>query len=135
MRDVIRALTSISRRAAETVILAGGMLDTDQPTSLFLGSAQEPDRDRSFWLHSVGVYRELLGMLGFSLEARRTRKFTCNVDGHANTIPITTLVFKRGPTSSPVAPRAPARLSALRRLLRNPLDRLEGALRRLGVER
>ena len=119
MQDVVRALTSISRRAADTVILAEGMLDTDQPTSRFLGSAHEPDHDRSFWRHSVGVYRELLGMLGFSLEARRTRKFTCNVDGHPKAMPITTLVFKRGSTSSLVAPRAPGRMSALRRLLRN----------------
>ncbi len=126
MQDVVRALTSISRQSADAVILAEGMLVTDEPTSLFLGSAQEPDHDRAFWRHSVGLYRELLGMLGFSLEAPRTGKFTCNVDGNPKATPITTLVFKRRLISTPVASRAPDRVVALRRLLRDPLNRLEG---------
>jgi SAM-dependent methyltransferase len=101
LQDVIRPLTSICRRCNDTLVITEGMLVSNEPTSQFLGRANNPDRDHSFWFHSVGVYRELLGMLGFSLDAQCTRPFTCNVEGHLKDMPLTTLVFRRVPGSGP----------------------------------
>jgi hypothetical protein len=70
------------------------MVPSDDSTSLFLGRADNPDMDYSFWRHSVGVYRELLAMLEFRLMARQTQPYTCNVERNPVATPITTLVFK-----------------------------------------
>jgi hypothetical protein len=95
LRDVIRAVTSISRRCSDTLIIAEGMVPSNDAYSVFLGLASDPEKDHSFWRHSVGLYRELLAMLGFRLDAQQTRSYTCNVDPTPAAVPITTLVFKR----------------------------------------
>jgi hypothetical protein len=45
LRDVIRAVGSISRRCGDTLIIAEGMLPSNEPSSLFLGRVNEPERD------------------------------------------------------------------------------------------
>ena len=104
LRDVIRAVGSISRRCGDTLIIAEGMLPSNEPSSLFLGRVNEPERDHSFWRHSVGLYGELLAMLGFRLDAQRTQDYICNIEQSPAATPITTLVFKRV-GSGMVAPR------------------------------
>jgi SAM-dependent methyltransferase len=139
LRDVIRAITSISRRCGKTLIVADGMVLSDEPSSLFYGRANNPERDHSFWRHSVGLYRELLGMLGFRLEAQGTQDYICNAPGHAPTMAITTLVFARvGPgmvdTSIPApdarvaaTPQSSSRISAAWRQLRERLHLVKTA--------
>jgi SAM-dependent methyltransferase len=95
LRDVIRAMTSITRRCGNTLIIAEGMDLSEEPISRFYGRAHNPERDHSFWRHSVGLFRELLAMLGFRLDMQGTKDYVCNVEGHPSTIPITTLVFTR----------------------------------------
>jgi SAM-dependent methyltransferase len=105
LRDVIRALTSVSRRCVDTLIIAEGMILSDEPTSVLLGRAEVPEQNHSFWFHSVGLYREVLGMLDFRLIAEETLTYTCNVPGNAEQTPITTLVFRRaGPDVLEVGP-------------------------------
>jgi SAM-dependent methyltransferase len=99
LSDVIRAITSVSRRCADTLVIAEGMVLSDEPTSLLVGRADDPEKDSSFWFHSVGLYRELLTMLGFRLTTQRTLTYTCNVARNPANTPITTLVFERaGPS-------------------------------------
>ncbi len=93
--DVVRALSSIAPRSGETLIVAEGVIDTDQPLSRFLGRADRPDRNRAFWHHSTGLYRELMAMFGFELKSNETHAYSCHVPGAAPAIDITTLVFRR----------------------------------------
>jgi SAM-dependent methyltransferase len=95
LRDVIRAVTSISRRCADTLIIAEGMVISDEPTSLLIGRADDQEKDNSFWFHSIGLYREILAMLEFRLMAWRTLTYTCNVERNPLNTPVTTLVFRR----------------------------------------
>ena len=105
LRDVIRVLTSVSRRCVDTLIIAEGMVLSDEPTSVLLGRAKVPEQNHSFWFHSVGLYREVLGMLDFRLIAEDTLTYTCNVVGNPAQTPITTLVFRRaGPDVVEVGP-------------------------------
>lgn len=95
LRDVIEALTSVSRRCAKTLIIAEGMDPSDDPLSKLIGRANQPLLDYAFWHHSVGLYREVLAMLGFTLRDQRVSAYRCNVEGNPIDTPITTLVFER----------------------------------------
>lgn len=95
LRDVIEAITSVSRRCAKTLIITEGMDATDEPLSKLIGRANRPDLDYAFWHHSVGLYREVLAMLGFTLKHKHPSAYRCNVEGNPIDTPITTLVFER----------------------------------------
>jgi SAM-dependent methyltransferase len=93
LRDAIRALTSIARRCRETLIIAEGMRHEKTPVSYFLGRANNPDVDWTFWHHSEGFYTEVLAMLGFRCESTSTNEFRCNIENRSPKI--TTMVFRR----------------------------------------
>ncbi len=95
LRDVVRALSSIAARCKDTLIIAEGMIENREPVSHWLARADRPENDYSFWHHSTGFYRELLAILGFELRSSESRKYRCNLEGPADGVGITTLVFKR----------------------------------------
>ena len=104
LRDVIRVFTSVSRRCVDTLIIAEGMVLSDEPTSVLLGRAEVPEQNHSFWFHSVGLYRKSRHA-DFRLVVEGTLTYTCNVPGNAEQTPITTLVFRRaGPDVVEVGP-------------------------------
>ena len=68
LSDPISALGSIARLTKERMIVVTPLLDTDERIARFEGSANQPEADFTWWTYSAGVYREVLGMLGFEIE-------------------------------------------------------------------
>jgi SAM-dependent methyltransferase len=95
LRDVVRALSSIAARCRDSLMIAEGMIENPEPVSHWLARADRPENDYSFWHHSTGLYHELLSILGFELQSKENRNYRCNLEGSADGVSITTLVFKR----------------------------------------
>ena len=67
LSDQITALASIARRTKERIVVITPLLQTEERVARFEPSAGNPDYDFTWWRYSVGVYREVFGMLGFSI--------------------------------------------------------------------
>ena len=67
LSDQISALASIARLTKETIVLVSPLLQTDERIARFESLANNPDADFTWWTYSLGVYREVFGMLGFSI--------------------------------------------------------------------
>ncbi|MFN2499235.1 MAG: class I SAM-dependent methyltransferase [Pyrinomonadaceae bacterium] len=69
LSDQVTALASIARVTAETLVLVTPLLYSDEPVARFEPRASNPEYDYTWWTYSVAVYREVLGMLGFTIES------------------------------------------------------------------
>ena len=67
LADPISALASIARVTKETMVVVTPLLETEDPIARFEGRASNPDADFTWWVYSLGVYREVFGMLGFEI--------------------------------------------------------------------
>ena len=67
LSDQITALASIARLTKETIVLISPLLQTDERIARFESLAGNPDCDFTWWTYSLGVYREVFGMLGFTI--------------------------------------------------------------------
>ncbi len=67
LNDQITALASIARRTKETIVIVSPLLQTDERIARFESLASNPDADFTWWTYSLGVYREVFGMLGFRI--------------------------------------------------------------------
>jgi 2-polyprenyl-3-methyl-5-hydroxy-6-metoxy-1,4-benzoquinol methylase len=67
LNDQITALASIARLTRETIVIVSPLLQTEERIARFEALAGNPDADFTWWTYSLGVYREVLGMLGFSI--------------------------------------------------------------------
>ncbi|MFN2493506.1 MAG: class I SAM-dependent methyltransferase [Pyrinomonadaceae bacterium] len=67
LSDQVTALASIARLTKETMILVTPLLQSEERLARFEPRASNPDHDYTWWTYSVGVYREVLAMLGFSI--------------------------------------------------------------------
>jgi SAM-dependent methyltransferase len=67
LNDQITALASIARRTKETIVLVSPLLQTDERIARFEALASNPAADFTWWTYSLGVYREVFAMLGFSI--------------------------------------------------------------------
>ncbi len=67
LSDQIAALASIARLTRETIVIVSPLLQTDERIARFEALASNPDADFTWWTYSLGVYREVFGMLGFSI--------------------------------------------------------------------
>lgn len=65
--DQITALASIARLTKETIVLVSPLLQTEERIARFEALAGNPDADFTWWTYSLGVYREVFGMLGFRI--------------------------------------------------------------------
>jgi SAM-dependent methyltransferase len=52
---------------ADTLVLTGPLAGSDDRRAEFAGFAGHPEANYSFWRYSIGVYREVFAMLGFSI--------------------------------------------------------------------
>jgi len=66
--DQVSALASVARLTSETLVLVTPLLETDEPVARFEPRASNPAYDFTWWTYSVGLYREVLAILGFRLE-------------------------------------------------------------------
>lgn len=69
LSDQVSALASVARLTSETLVLVTPLLETEEPVARFVPRAAHPEADFTWWEYSVGVYREVLAMLGFSIRA------------------------------------------------------------------
>jgi len=67
LSDQITALASIARLTKETIVIVSPLLPTEERIARFESLATNPDADFTWWIYSLGVYREVFGMLGFSI--------------------------------------------------------------------
>lgn len=67
LNDQITALASIARLTRETIVIVTPLLQTDERIARFEALADNPDADFTWWTYSLGVYREVFGMLGFRI--------------------------------------------------------------------
>jgi hypothetical protein len=95
LRDGISALASIAARCGDTLVIAEGMTDTEEPSAFLLGRAQNPEIDYAFWHYSHGFYREILGMLGFEIRSITKSSYLCNLLQPPRSVEITTIVAGR----------------------------------------
>jgi SAM-dependent methyltransferase len=66
--DPVSALISIGRLTRERLVLVTPLLQTEEKIARFEPSADRPADDFTWWTYSVGLYRELLAILGFRIE-------------------------------------------------------------------
>ena len=69
LSDQVTALASIARLTNGTLILVTPLIEDDEPMARFEPRAANPAADYTWWTYSTGVYREVLGMLGFGITA------------------------------------------------------------------
>jgi SAM-dependent methyltransferase len=69
LSDQVTALASITRLTKETLVLVTPLLESEETIARFEPRANNPDADYTWWTYSVGVYREVLGMLGFKISS------------------------------------------------------------------
>lgn len=67
LSDPISALASISRLTKKTVVVVTPLLESDERIAHFQGAADHPENDFTWWIYSIGLYREIFKMLGFSI--------------------------------------------------------------------
>jgi O-methyltransferase len=72
LSDPVMALASIARLTTNTLVIVTPLLETNEPIARFEGLANNPAADFTWWTYSLGIYREVFAMLGFSI-ARVTR--------------------------------------------------------------
>ncbi len=75
LSDQITALASIARLTRKTIVIISPLLQTDERIARFESLASNPAADFTWWTYSLGVYREVLGMLGFSIAKVTTAKY------------------------------------------------------------
>ena len=75
LSDQISALASIAKRTRETIVVVSPLLQTDERIARFESLASNPDADFTWWTYSLGVYREVFGMLGFSIRKVSRAKY------------------------------------------------------------
>jgi SAM-dependent methyltransferase len=81
LSDQVSALASVSRLTRETLILVTPLLQTDERVARFEPRADNPAQDYTWWTYSVGVYREVLAMLGFRIERITSASYYHVYDG------------------------------------------------------
>jgi len=67
LNDQITALASLARLTKETMVIVTPVLGTEERIARLEPTADNPDYDFTWWRYSMGAYREILKILGFSL--------------------------------------------------------------------
>lgn len=81
LNDQVTALASITRLTGETLVVVTPLLQTSEPLARFEPQADNPDYDFTWWTYSLGVYREVFAILGFSIESVKTEKYYYDYGG------------------------------------------------------
>jgi ubiquinone/menaquinone biosynthesis C-methylase UbiE len=68
LNDQISALASISRLVRETIVIVSPVIESEKRIARFEGRSDHPENDFTWWTYSTGLYREVLNMLGFTID-------------------------------------------------------------------
>lgn len=75
LSDPISALASSARLTTGRIVVVTPLLETEEPIARFEGRVAHPEADFTWWIFSLGVYREVFGMLGFAIEKVSRAKY------------------------------------------------------------
>lgn len=67
LSDPITALASVARLTGKTMVVVTPLLENEERVAQFQGLADHPENDFTWWIYSLGLYREVLKMLGFQI--------------------------------------------------------------------
>ncbi len=81
LSDPIRALASIARVTTGKMVITGPLIATEEPIAQFLGDASRPELNYVWWTYSLGIYRQVLKMLGFEIERVEEGRFLYVTEG------------------------------------------------------
>jgi SAM-dependent methyltransferase len=68
LNDQITALASLARLTKETMVIVTPVLETEERIARLEPTADNPDYDFTWWRYSIGAYREILRILGFTID-------------------------------------------------------------------
>jgi hypothetical protein len=69
LSDQVSALASVPRLTKSTMVVVTGMLETEDKLAYFVPWADQPHLDYTWWVYSLGTYRQLFAMLGFAIDS------------------------------------------------------------------
>jgi SAM-dependent methyltransferase len=75
LNDQITAMASIARLTTETMIIVSPVFETEERIARLEPTADNPAYDFTWWRYSVGAYREILKMIGFSIDRITTSQY------------------------------------------------------------
>jgi hypothetical protein len=101
VRDPIAALTTAARLSDDYLIVTEGALQTLRPIARFYPQPGRTDADKTWWCYSIGLYQQLLRILGFRVCSIRRGHYRCLVEGMASRTALTTFVARRTPEPAP----------------------------------
>ena len=99
LSDPVTALASIARLTRETMVVVTPLLETEEPLARFEGRADKPEADFTWWVYSLGIYREVFGMLGFGIAQVTRADYYYMYGGRFETR--STIVARRNPEPLP----------------------------------
>jgi SAM-dependent methyltransferase len=68
LSNPIGALASVARLTSETLVLITPLWESEERLARFEPRADNPAQDYTWWTYSLGLYREVLAILGFRIE-------------------------------------------------------------------
>ena len=68
LNDQITALASLARLTKGTMVIVTPVLQTEERIARLEPTADNPDYDFTWWRYSIGAYREILKIMGFSID-------------------------------------------------------------------
>lgn len=95
LRDPILALISISKLCKDILILAEGMIDSDDTYAKFDARADAGGPEWLWWKYTRGMWKEILAILGFEIKSIITEKYTVSHEYLKSETDITTIVAKK----------------------------------------
>ena len=75
LANPVRALASIAKAATSLMVITTPIIESNERIARFEPTAGRPAIDFVWWTYSVGLYREVLEILGFSIVHMETNKF------------------------------------------------------------
>jgi SAM-dependent methyltransferase len=83
LNDQITALASIARLTKEKMVIVTPVLETEERLARLEPTADNPGYDFTWWRYSIGAYREILKIIGFSIASVTAAQYRWE---HADTL-------------------------------------------------
>jgi SAM-dependent methyltransferase len=95
LRDPISALAAVAKHTNDYLVIAEGMVDSDETKAVFHARANRGGPEWLWWQYSTGMYKELIAILGFELVSLTKAKYLCLHEYSKGDVEIATLVARR----------------------------------------
>jgi SAM-dependent methyltransferase len=81
LSDQVSAMASAARLTRSTMVIATGLLETEEPIARFVPMADHPTLDYTWWVYSIGIYRTIFKMIGFEIDSITKNSYRFNLAG------------------------------------------------------